>query len=49
MRALLSVADRDGIVDLARGLLEQDVEVFATDGTAELIADAGVEVRQSPS
>jgi phosphoribosylaminoimidazolecarboxamide formyltransferase/IMP cyclohydrolase len=45
VRALLSVADRDGIVDLARGLLEQDVEVFATDGTAELLADAGVEVR----
>jgi phosphoribosylaminoimidazolecarboxamide formyltransferase/IMP cyclohydrolase len=41
VRALLSVADRRGIGDLARGLLELGVEVFATDGTRDALeADA---------
>ena len=44
MRALLSVADRDGITDLARDLLDLGVEVFATDGTREWLAADGVEV-----
>jgi phosphoribosylaminoimidazolecarboxamide formyltransferase/IMP cyclohydrolase len=44
MRALLSVADRAGITDLARDLLDQGVEVFATDGTREWLASDGVEV-----
>ena len=34
MRALLSVANRDGITILARDLRSLDVEVFATDGCA---------------
>ena len=44
MRALLSVADRAGIVDLARELLDQGIEVHATEGTREVLAEAGVEV-----
>jgi phosphoribosylaminoimidazolecarboxamide formyltransferase/IMP cyclohydrolase len=44
LRALLSVANRDGIVDLARELLALDLEIFATDGTRETLAAAGVEV-----
>ena len=44
MRALLSVANRDGIVALARDLLDLDVEVFATDGTREFLAGEGVAV-----
>jgi phosphoribosylaminoimidazolecarboxamide formyltransferase / IMP cyclohydrolase len=44
VRALLSVADRDGIAALARDLLALDVEVFATDGTREHLAAEGVEV-----
>ena len=44
MRALLSVANRDGIVALARDLLDLDVEVFATDGTREFLAAEGVTV-----
>ena len=44
MRALLSVANRDGIVALARDLLDLDVEVFATDGTREFLASEGVAV-----
>ena len=44
MRALLSVANRDGISILARDLRALDVEVFATDGTREQLAADGVEV-----
>ena len=44
MRALLSVADRRGIGDLARGLLELGVEVYATDGTREALEADGVVV-----
>ena len=44
MRALLSVANRDGITALARDLRALDVELFATDGTREYLAADGVEV-----
>jgi len=44
LRALLSVADRAGIVDLARELLDQGIEVYATDGTRTELSGAGVEV-----
>ena len=43
MRALLSVADRAGIADLARELLDLGVEVYATDGTRTELSEAGVE------
>src|SRR3989304_1246500 len=43
VRALLSVANRDGIGPFARDLLELGVEVFATDGTREVLASDGVE------
>ena len=45
MRALLSVANRDGISGLARDLLALGAEIFATDGTREHLAGDGVEVR----
>jgi phosphoribosylaminoimidazolecarboxamide formyltransferase/IMP cyclohydrolase len=45
VRALLSVANRDGITALARDLLSLDVEVFATDGTRDHLAADGVAVR----
>jgi phosphoribosylaminoimidazolecarboxamide formyltransferase/IMP cyclohydrolase len=44
VRALLSVANRDGIVDFARDLLGFGVEVYATDGTREALAAEGIEV-----
>ena len=44
MRALLSVSNREGIVELARGLREAGVECFATDGTRDHLAANGVEV-----
>ena len=43
MRALLSVSDREGIVELTRGLLEAGAECFATDGTRAHLTDAGLD------
>ena len=45
MRALLSVATRDGISTFARGLQSLGVEVFATDGTRDHLAQDGIEVK----
>ncbi|HEX7591578.1 MAG TPA: bifunctional phosphoribosylaminoimidazolecarboxamide formyltransferase/IMP cyclohydrolase, partial [Candidatus Limnocylindrales bacterium] len=45
MRALLSVANREGIVPFARDLIALGVEVIATEGTRELLAAEGIEVR----
>ncbi|MBA2315302.1 MAG: bifunctional phosphoribosylaminoimidazolecarboxamide formyltransferase/IMP cyclohydrolase [Chloroflexi bacterium] len=44
MRALLSVANRQGISELARELQAQGVEMYATDGTRDHLAADGVEV-----
>ena len=43
MRALLSVADRAGIADLARELIDHGIEVYATDGTRAVLSEDGVE------
>src|SRR5581483_1871596 len=45
MRALLSVYDKTGIVDLARALLENGVELISTGGTEELLRSAGIAVK----
>ena len=44
MRAILSVSDKTGLVDLARGLSARGVQLVSTGGTAKAIADAGVPV-----
>ena len=43
-RALLSVSDKTGLVDFARALTEQGVELISTGGTREALADAGLPV-----
>ncbi len=43
-RALLSVSDKRGIVDFARGLSELGIELISTGGTAQALRDAGLEV-----
>jgi phosphoribosylaminoimidazolecarboxamide formyltransferase/IMP cyclohydrolase len=43
-RALVSVSDKTGLEDLARGLAEAGVRIVSTGSTASRIADAGVEV-----
>src|SRR5438445_933142 len=44
-RALLSVSDKTGLVDLARTLAARRVELISTGGTAKALRDAGLSVR----
>src|SRR3569833_3412340 len=44
-RALLSVSDKTGIVDLAKALAAQAVELVSTGGTATALREAGLTVR----
>src|SRR6266545_3604187 len=43
-RALLSVSDKTGIVDLGRGLVGRGFELVSTGGTARVLVDAGLPV-----
>ncbi len=45
-RALLSVSDKTGIVELARALGEQGVELLSTGGTHRLLTSAGLRVTE---
>ncbi|MEL6679424.1 MAG: bifunctional phosphoribosylaminoimidazolecarboxamide formyltransferase/IMP cyclohydrolase [Pseudomonadota bacterium] len=44
-RALLSVSDKTGLVDLARALAARGVDLISTGGTARTIREAGLDVR----
>ena len=44
MRAILSVSDKDGLIDLGRGLVALGVELVSTGGTATALATAGLPV-----
>ena len=44
-RALLSVSDKHGIVDLAKALHAHGVELVSTGGTAKLLQDEGLACR----
>ncbi len=44
-RALLSVSDKTGLLDLARALAARHVELLSTGGTAKTLRDAGLAVR----
>ncbi|HSC56262.1 MAG TPA: bifunctional phosphoribosylaminoimidazolecarboxamide formyltransferase/IMP cyclohydrolase, partial [Nitrospira sp.] len=43
-RALISVSDKTGVVDLAKGLEALGAEILSTGGTAKALRDAGVKV-----
>ena len=45
MRAVLSVSDKSGIVDFARGLDGLGVEIHSTGGTKKALEEAGIPVR----
>src|SRR5215210_7417551 len=45
MRAILSVYDKTGVVDFARGLEALGFELFSTGGTEGLLREAGTNVR----
>lgn len=44
-RALISVSDKTGLLDLGRFLAEQGVEILSTGGTAKALRDAGLTVK----
>jgi phosphoribosylaminoimidazolecarboxamide formyltransferase/IMP cyclohydrolase len=44
-RALISVSDKTGILDFARELAGYGVEILSTGGTAKLLRDAGLAVK----
>lgn len=44
-RALLSVSDKTGLIELARKLAAHDVELISTGGTAQALRDGGLLVR----
>ena len=44
-RALLSVSDKTGIVDLGHALAAKGVDLVSTGGTAKALRDAGLDVR----
>ena len=44
-RALLSVSDKTGLVELGQALAARGVELISTGGTAKALRDAGLEVR----
>jgi len=45
-RAILSVSDKRGLVDFARGLSEMGVSLLASGGTAKALRDAGLAVQE---
>ncbi|MCB1537662.1 MAG: bifunctional phosphoribosylaminoimidazolecarboxamide formyltransferase/IMP cyclohydrolase, partial [Alphaproteobacteria bacterium] len=45
VRALLSVSDKSGILDLARALDRHGIELVSTGGTHKALKDAGLPVR----
>lgn len=45
-RALLSVSDKTGIVDFARSLHQRGIEILSTGGTAKLLVDAFIPVKE---
>jgi phosphoribosylaminoimidazolecarboxamide formyltransferase / IMP cyclohydrolase len=48
-RALLSVSDKTGLIELARSLVAQGIELISTGGTAKSLADLGLPVREVSS
>jgi phosphoribosylaminoimidazolecarboxamide formyltransferase/IMP cyclohydrolase len=44
-RALLSVSDKTGLIELARALAARGIELLSTGGTAKAIRDAGLPVK----
>jgi phosphoribosylaminoimidazolecarboxamide formyltransferase/IMP cyclohydrolase len=44
-RALISVSNKDGILEFARGISKLGIEILSTGGTAKMLRDAGVSVK----
>ena len=46
MHALISVSDKTGVLELARGLHALGIRLLSTGGTAKLLADGGLPVTE---
>jgi phosphoribosylaminoimidazolecarboxamide formyltransferase / IMP cyclohydrolase len=44
-RAVISVSDKEGIADFAKGLSDLGIEILSTGGTAKKLRDEGIEVK----
>ena len=44
-RALISVSNKDGIIEFARFLNKRNVEIISTGGTAKILRQNGIEVK----
>ena len=45
-RAIISVSDKEGIVDFSKKLVDRGVEIVSTGGTAFLLEKNGIKARQ---
>jgi len=45
-RAIISVSDKTGLLDFARGLINHGVEILSTGGTAKVLKSSGISVRE---
>ena len=45
-RALISVSDKTGLIELAQGLHQLGIEILSTGGTARLLQDADITVTE---
>ena len=43
-RAIISVSDKVGIIELVKGLIKLDYQIISTGGTAKVLQDAGIDV-----
>ena len=46
LRALISVSDKTDIIDFSKALVEQGVEILSTGGTARLLCEQGISVKE---
>src|SRR5512139_3641789 len=44
-RALISVSDKTGVLDFAQGIAQYGVEILSTGGTAKMLREAGLSVK----
>lgn len=45
-RALISVSNKEGVVEFAKALVSMGVEILSTGGTAKTLRDAGISVKE---
>ena len=45
-RALISVSDKTGVIDFAKGLSKLGVEILSTGGTSSVLSKAGIKIKE---